>query len=97
MARSSKLAAVAVVVAVVVIAASALALRQALRCAGFAGPGVTAGELPPPVPVGHLRVATWNLRNFPLDERAGGSRARLRATDQHLRPLRRSDGDSTPT
>jgi endonuclease/exonuclease/phosphatase family metal-dependent hydrolase len=71
MARRSKLAAVAVVVAVVVIAASALALRQALHCAGFAGPGVTAGELPPPVPVGHLRVATWNLRNFPLDEREG--------------------------
>jgi endonuclease/exonuclease/phosphatase family metal-dependent hydrolase len=71
MAGRSKLAAVAVAVAVVAVAASALLLRQGLRCAGFAGPGVTAGELPPPVPAGHLRLATWNLRNFPLDERTG--------------------------
>jgi endonuclease/exonuclease/phosphatase family metal-dependent hydrolase len=70
MARRSKLIAVAGAVAVVAVAASALYLRQGLRCAGFAGPGVTAGELPPPVPAGHLRLATWNLRNFPLDERA---------------------------
>ncbi|PWB74634.1 MAG: hypothetical protein C3F15_07545 [Holophagae bacterium] len=70
MARRSKLAAVAVAVTVVAIAASAVVLRQGLRCAGFAGPGVTPGELPPPVPAGHLRLATWNLRNFPLDERA---------------------------
>jgi len=70
MARRSKLAAVALVVVVAAIAASAVVLRQGLRCAGFAGPGVTPGELPPPVPAGHLRLATWNLRNFPLDERA---------------------------
>ncbi|HOC43444.1 MAG TPA: endonuclease/exonuclease/phosphatase family protein [Thermoanaerobaculales bacterium] len=71
MARRSKLAVVAVAVVIVVIAAAALHLRSRLRCAGFAGPGVTAGELPPPCPAGWLRLATWNVRNFPLDERAG--------------------------
>jgi len=70
MARRSKLTAVAVAVAVVAIAAAALYLRQGLRCAGFPGAGVIAGELPPPAPAGHLRLATWNLRNFPFDERA---------------------------
>jgi endonuclease/exonuclease/phosphatase family metal-dependent hydrolase len=69
MARRSKLAAVAVGVAIVVVAAAAVQLRQGLRCAGFAGPGVTSAELPGRAPAGHLRIATWNLRNFPLDER----------------------------
>jgi endonuclease/exonuclease/phosphatase family metal-dependent hydrolase len=30
---------------------------------------VTAGELPPSAPPDALRIGTWNLRNFPLDER----------------------------
>ena len=36
----------------------------------FAGPGVTAADLPqgPPRP-GNLRIVTWNVRNFPRDER----------------------------
>ena len=71
MARSSKLAAVAVAVVIVAVAATALHLRSLLRCAGFAGPGVTAGELPPPCPTDRLRLATWNVRNFPLDDRPG--------------------------
>lgn len=70
MARRSKLVAVAVGVAILAVAAAAVQLRRGLRCAGFAGPGVTSAELPPPCPPGRLRLATWNLRNFPLDERA---------------------------
>jgi endonuclease/exonuclease/phosphatase (EEP) superfamily protein YafD len=69
MARSSKALAVAVAVAVLGIAVVAVVLRSSLRCAGFAGPAVTAAELPAPCAPGRLRVATWNLRNFPLDER----------------------------
>lgn len=71
MARRSKLAAVAIGVAILVVVAAAVQLRRGLRCAGFAGPGVTSAELPPPCPAGRLRLGTWNLRNFPLDERAG--------------------------
>jgi len=44
-------------------------IRSDLRCSGFSGPGVSADELPPPPPSGAARVATWNIRNFPLDER----------------------------
>jgi endonuclease/exonuclease/phosphatase family metal-dependent hydrolase len=69
MARASKLFSVAVAVVILAIAVLAVVLRGQLRCAGFAGPAVTAGELPPPAEAGELRVATWNVRNFPLDER----------------------------
>ena len=70
MARWSKLLVVAVVVGIVVVAAASLFLRGQLRCAGFAGAMVTAEELPSqPAPPGSIRLAQWNLRNFPLDER----------------------------
>lgn len=58
-------------VAILAIAATAVIVRSDLRCAGFAGPGVTADELPSTCRRDKLRVATWNLRDFPFDERAG--------------------------
>jgi endonuclease/exonuclease/phosphatase family metal-dependent hydrolase len=61
---------IAFVVTVLVISAAAVALRVRLRCSGFPGPAVTADELPAGPPVaGSLRIASWNVRNFPLDER----------------------------
>ncbi len=70
MVTKSKLLVVLVVVAIAGVAAASLFLRGYLRCAGFAGPGVTVEELPPPVAGGtDLRLVTWNMRNFPLDER----------------------------
>ena len=66
MARGSRWFAVGVAVLVVVVAATALVLRSRLRCAGFAGPGVTAEELPTAPEPGRLRLATFNLRSFPL-------------------------------
>lgn len=66
----SKLAVAMVVVVVIGVVALALNLRVKLRCAGFAGPGVTSAELPPvPLNTGSVRIAHFNLRNFPLDER----------------------------
>jgi len=66
----SKVFVVAVVVGIVGVVAVSLVLRERLRCAGFAGAAVTATELPPePPPAGSFRIATWNVRNFPLDER----------------------------
>jgi endonuclease/exonuclease/phosphatase family metal-dependent hydrolase len=70
MANRSKTLVVGVVIAIVVIAIASLLLRDRMRCAGFAGPSVSADELPgEPVAVGSLRIVSWNLRNFPLDER----------------------------
>ena len=70
MARGSKALVVAVVAVIVLTAVLAVLLRGRLRCAGFAGPTVTAAELPPAAAEsGRLRIASWNLRNFPLDER----------------------------
>lgn len=62
---------VLVVVALVIgIAVVAVTLRQRLRCVGFAGSEVTVAELPPPRDGAEVvRVAHFNLRNFPLDER----------------------------
>lgn len=61
---------IAVVVAILLIAAFAIVLRGQLQCAGFPGPTVSADELPGrPTADGALRIASWNLRNFPLDER----------------------------
>ena len=61
---------VAVVIAILLIVVAALVLRDQLRCAGFPGPSVEGGELPAePVGEGRLRIASWNVRNFPLDER----------------------------
>jgi len=66
----SKLVVVSFVVGIVVVASVSLVMRDRLRCAGFPGPGVSAEELPPAPPAaGNLRIAQWNLRNFPLDER----------------------------
>jgi len=68
--RRSKLFVVIVVVAMIGVAVLAFTLRQTMRCAGFAGPGVTAAELPAgPAAEGSVRVAHFNLRNFPLDDR----------------------------
>ncbi len=69
MAKSSKTLVVVIVVVILAIAALAVLQRGRLRCAGFAGPSVTEAELPPPAMPGRLRFASWNVRNFPLDER----------------------------
>jgi len=59
-----------VVVVIIGVVAFALNLRERMRCAGFAGPGVTAAELPSGPPgTGVVRISHFNLRNFPLDER----------------------------
>jgi len=68
--RRSKLFVVIVVVVIVGVAVLAFDLRQRMRCVGFAGPGVTAAELPSSPPdAGMVRIAHFNLRNFPLDDR----------------------------
>jgi hypothetical protein len=70
MQNGSKFFVFAVVIAILVIAVAALVLRDQLRCAGFPGPAVESGELPgTPSGEGSLRIALWNVRNFPLDER----------------------------
>jgi len=66
---SSRVLVVAFALAAVAAAVAGLLLRDRMRCAGFAGPGVTREELPRPAPADRLRLATWNIRNFPLDER----------------------------
>lgn len=68
--KRSKVFVVLVVVAIVGVVALALNLRVNMRCAGFAGPGVTEAELPTGTPAaGVVRFAHFNLRNYPLDER----------------------------
>ena len=57
---------------VIVLIVAAVFLVPLLRspCHGFAGPGVTAADLPPgPPKPGNLRIATWNIRNFPGESR----------------------------
>lgn len=71
MQKGSKLFVIAVVVVIILVATAALILRDQLRCAGFPGPAVSADELPGEPPTeGSLRIVSWNLRNFPLDERS---------------------------
>jgi hypothetical protein len=67
--RRSKVLVAGFIAAILVVVWLALNLRSRLRCAGFPGPGVTASELPAAPAPGELRVAHFNLRNFPLDER----------------------------
>ena len=68
--KGSKILVVGVVVAIAAIVITALGLRENMRCTGFAGSEVTAAELPPPRAAAEVvRVAHFNLRNFPLDER----------------------------
>ncbi|MEJ2190381.1 MAG: hypothetical protein P8Y93_13415 [Acidobacteriota bacterium] len=70
MARQSRLFVVAVVIGILGVVAASLVLRERMRCAGFGGAAVIAEELPAgPPALGTLRIASWNLRNFPLDER----------------------------
>ena len=68
--KRSRLFVAMVVVAIFGVVLLALDLRRELRCVGFAGPGVSASELPAgPAAEGKLRIAHFNLRNYPLDER----------------------------
>jgi len=68
--KRSKLLVAIVVIVILGVVALALNLRQEMRCVGFAGPGVSSSELPSaPVADGMLRIAHFNLRNYPLDER----------------------------
>lgn len=67
--RTSKSIVVTAVVAIVVTSMLALVLRGRLRCGDFAGPEVSLSELPPPATAGSFRIVSWNVRNFPLDER----------------------------
>jgi endonuclease/exonuclease/phosphatase family metal-dependent hydrolase len=70
MANRSRSFVVGVVIAILLIAVAAVVLRDQMRCAGFPGPAVSSGELPVgKASVGSLRIASWNVRNFPLDER----------------------------
>ena len=70
MQKGSKSFVIAVVIAILGIAIAALVLRDQLRCAGFPSPSVATDELPGGPPgEGSLRIASWNVRNFPLDER----------------------------
>ena len=70
MQKGSKSFVIAVVIAILGIAIAAVVLRDQLRCAGFPGPSVATDELPGGPPgEGSLRIASWNVRNFPLDER----------------------------
>jgi endonuclease/exonuclease/phosphatase family metal-dependent hydrolase len=70
MPNRSKTFVIVVVVAVVVTAIAALIARDRLRCAGFPGPAPVAQELPGEPPAdGTLRIVSWNIRNFPIDER----------------------------
>ena len=70
MAYRSKLLVVSIVIAILAIATVSLVLRDQLRCSGFAGPGVAPEQLPAGPPgEGELRIVSWNMRNFPLDER----------------------------
>jgi exonuclease III len=66
----SRVLVVAFALAVMAVAVAGLLLRGRMRCAGFAGGGVNREELPPAAADGVLRLATWNIRNFPLDERS---------------------------
>lgn len=72
MVKSTRWVVVVIVLLILGIAAAAVVLRSRMRCAGFAGPGVIAADLPALAPgPGELRVATFNLRSFPLDESSG--------------------------
>ena len=66
----SKLLVAASVLVIIGVAVLALNLRERFRCAGFAGPSVAAEDLPPgPPPPGSVRIAHFNLRNYPIDDR----------------------------
>ncbi len=56
-------------VSILLISTLALVLRGQLRCSGFAGPAVIQADLPPAATGEVLRIVSWNVRNFPLDER----------------------------
>lgn len=68
--KRSKVFVAVVIVVIVGVVVLALNLRVKMRCVGFAGSGVTTAELPPgPPDAGEVRIAHFNLRNYPLDER----------------------------
>ncbi len=70
MANRSRFLVFLITAAILITAGASLVLRNQMRCAGFPGPGLTAGELPPaPSGAENLRIVSWNVRNFPLDER----------------------------
>jgi endonuclease/exonuclease/phosphatase family metal-dependent hydrolase len=70
MVSRSKTLVLVVVTTILLIVAVAVVLRNRLRCAGFPGPSVSANEMPAEAASeGTLRIASWNVRNFPLDER----------------------------
>jgi endonuclease/exonuclease/phosphatase family metal-dependent hydrolase len=70
MANRSKTFVVVVIIAILLIAVAAVVLRDQLRCAGFPGATVSSGDLPAGKAAdGGFRIASWNVRNFPLDER----------------------------
>ncbi|MCP4899527.1 MAG: hypothetical protein GY906_21385 [bacterium] len=70
MGNSSRWFVAVIVILIGIAAASAVLLRSQVRCAGFEGGGVMAAELPAgPASDGRFRVVSWNVRNFPLDER----------------------------
>lgn len=73
MAAGSKALVGGVVIAALGVAVAAVMLRSEMRCAGFAGPGVSATELPSRSGEGAgIRAVYWNLRRFPIDEQAAG-------------------------
>jgi endonuclease/exonuclease/phosphatase family metal-dependent hydrolase len=67
---SSRLIVLLIVIAMTAAIVASVSLRSRMRCAGFEGPGITAEDLPQSGPKpGNLRIAAWNIRNFPIDER----------------------------
>ncbi len=69
MKNKGRIVVVLMVMVMAFVVVSALTLRSRLRCGGFPGSGVTAEELPAPASADTVRVALWNIRNFPLDRR----------------------------
>ena len=68
--KGSRPLVIGVVIVIILVAVAGLVLRDKLRCAGFPGSSVSADELPmTPAAETSLRMAAWNVRNFPLDER----------------------------
>jgi len=69
MKNKGRIVVVLVVMVVAILVVSALAFRGRLRRVDGSYSGVSAEDLPPRATPENVRVALWNVRNFPLDRR----------------------------
>ncbi len=70
MEQKSRVVVITSVLVIAIVAVAAVLLRNTMRCAGFPGGGISAADLPSSEPQpGNIRIAVWNIRNFPIDER----------------------------